>query len=846
MSSNEDGKPSRTSLSFMLNPTADEPVASSSRAPPRLPELKPSPYTPQPLLPTPLITPPTPIAPNGMEQMQSRMDVDTTPTSPRLAPRSASPLSPSSSTSGVGAGGGLTRRLSRKRSASPSEYDERWGSSSPSRESVSSGGVRDEGRVRYSAESRRPVDAYSARPSIDSHTHSTRPSMDAHRRTSMESHSHSAHPSIDSTRLSIDSRVHSPRHSIDSTYHPQPTDEERARSKSSLSHLLDGDGFGGMSPTGPGPVRAPRSAGSAGRPTSSTSTAARPISKRGSISTAMAGMQLKSAATSRASSPGGRERAHAWPTFSAAGESMSMSGPDVWRHETEADMKRRELEAEGRRREREAARRDVDMEVMVPVPGEVDLHRRRSEGAKRRRIITDDGGAVSPRSDGTDEVELERRRSVVEPDARMTIVEQLRRATGEMRRGSIPMPGGWIAETESLEPASVIVVSDSPEMPSNDMVLEADAPQAPLVSAPIVPDEVPSKSPTPHPAPESRNGSTTPAPASAPFEHIWPPPAIPIPDMLASKKARKLKPEADSAPSRSFITPLNISTTPAPSVPPEEDIKEKDVGPSKDKDMCMKDTTSSGISALRSMLTTMPSRAVFMTSVQDFLSQPATKTRRPRAVVMTKTLMKDALSVLLDPTTDALLKDYVPPEKKKDEDRDKDKDKERDGTPARGRKQSSSSSSTDLEFRAWARRMFSTVKTSRGEDTLAFGGKPVVVEDDIYETIVVCHSQGNHCSTDETAKLVDQKHVSPSPSSTLFLGGGVLISGFCCRAGCRARWWRRLCRNVRDVRRRTRCRVWVPRQRNASLCARMTRRPLRLGARRLRPDVGKRRRTGSR
>ncbi|KAF8604375.1 hypothetical protein BDV93DRAFT_440930 [Ceratobasidium sp. AG-I] len=121
--------------------------------------------------------------------------------------------------------------------------------------------------------------------------------------------------------------------------------------------------------------------------------------------------------------------------------------------------------------------------------------------------------------------------------------------------------------------------------------------------------------------------------------------------------------------------------------------------------------------------------------------------------------MKDTLSVLLDPATDELLKDYVPPPKKKD---DEKSGKDRDGTPARGRKASSvaieSADHTSLEFRAWAKRMFSTVKNSRGEDVLAFGGKPVVVEDDIYETIVVCHSQGNHCNTEETARLVDEAH----------------------------------------------------------------------------------------
>ncbi|KAG9081021.1 hypothetical protein FRC06_005910, partial [Ceratobasidium sp. 370] len=301
MSSNEDGKPSRASLSFMLNPTAEHPVASTSRSPPpRPPELKRPSHPPTP---TALVTPPTPVAPNGMEQAQTRMEVDARPPgpiSPLLEPRSASPLSPSSSIGGAD----LSRRPSRKRSASPSSYDERWGSASPGRESVSSVG-------RTSDAHTRPIDLQSTRPPVDSR----------------------------SNRLSIDSR-----HSTDSFPRPPSADgeRERPRSKSSLSHLLDGDGQGGMRHAVPPP------AGSS-----------RPNSKRGSISTALAGMQLKSATTSRASSPGttwssarAGTNSHAWPTFGAVGESMAM-GPDVWRHETEADMRRREVEAEERKRLRQ-------------------------------------------------------------------------------------------------------------------------------------------------------------------------------------------------------------------------------------------------------------------------------------------------------------------------------------------------------------------------------------------------------------------------------------------------------------------------------------------------------------
>ncbi|QRV99534.1 hypothetical protein RhiJN_27553 [Ceratobasidium sp. AG-Ba] len=60
------------------------------RPPTRPPELKRPPPTP-----TALVTPPTPVAPNGWEQAQSRMDIDARPpagpVSPMLKPRPASP-----------------------------------------------------------------------------------------------------------------------------------------------------------------------------------------------------------------------------------------------------------------------------------------------------------------------------------------------------------------------------------------------------------------------------------------------------------------------------------------------------------------------------------------------------------------------------------------------------------------------------------------------------------------------------------------------------------------------------------------------------------------------------------
>lgn len=821
-----------------------------------------------------------------------RMDLDV-PSSSRAT--SPSPLSPSS------AGATLSRRASRKRSASPAEryeervrYDERYDvrggersgtrpgderprnggeryeeenrwalreSGSPSRESVSSAGVA-EGRARAarSGSARRSGEhTHSGRQSLDSYPPSTRNSLDVHARSPDSPY---AHP-LDETVL-------------DSA-------RPRSRSKSSLSHLLDGDGFGGM-----------------GRPSSSPSTpgpygpsAHGPVSKRASISTAMAGMQLLSATTSRASSPGfnrgagspgwygagsqltnspgmqgihspgipaihspgmqsvsslgwhganspGRHGASspgrhgsgspawqgaAWPTFGAVGESMreqdgeeEVHGADLKRRKSEGGVKRRRLTErsmsdvgmgpmpEGAARRVEAKREVEESGLEKSISG-VQVERRMSGIEMERRMSG---------------IEVERRISV-ETDRRMSIVEHVRMVTdaqlsatelehkttdvpdskADLRRGSIPMPGSWISESAQAEVESVVVVSDSPKMQSNDMVVEASESTEPLIvedskpSTPAVVEQSVEKSasvsvaptststPAPAPAPTStpvssksapapprspkqksaeavrsseRDGRKGSTPPSMAFHHIWPTPPIPSPaESSSGKKGRRLKYDAEPAPSRSFITKLNLPSTPtgfvtaqpaktpAKIVSPDDEGKDKDIG-------------SSQPSALRSMLTTMPQRAVFMAAVQSFLSQPATKTCRARAVVMTKTLMKDTLSVLLDPTTEDLLKDYVPPAKE-----DKSS-KDRDGTPARGRKASSvaidSADHTSLEFRAWAKRMFSTVKNSRGEDVLAFGGKPVVVEDDIYETIVICHSQGNHCSADETSRLVDQAHVS--------------------------------------------------------------------------------------
>ncbi|QRV85478.1 hypothetical protein RhiJN_13496 [Ceratobasidium sp. AG-Ba] len=446
----------------------------------------------------------------------------------------------------------------------------------------------------------------------------------------------------------------------------------------------------------------------------------------------MAGMQLKSATTSRASSPGstnGRERSHAWPTFSTVSETI---GPDVWRNETEADMRRREVEAEERKKVRQA--RGVDMEVEP----EVDLQRRRSDGPKRRRI-------------GPEEDTL--------PDSGVSIVEQIRRASDVLISSpveaisvvdGISMDGSNKVSTNGVSAdVTAKALGDGSGKASVDGSSKAAADGMPTSASP----DLPVKNATVNghrkdsineikrsPSVDSRNGSTP--PTAKAFAHIWPPPSIATHE--PTKKGRK-KAEPEPAPSRSFITQRNLPPAPPPIVPADEDTKDNVNG--------AKDAGSS----LRSMLTTMPPRAVFMSAA----------------------MMKDALNVLLDPATDELLKDYVQPERagsgsklersgsvsklersgstsklersnsQRSASQSKDDDRSsRDGTPAQGRKPVDASDHMTLEFRAWVRRMFSTVKTPRGEDALAFGGKPVTVEDDIYETIVLCHSKGNHCSAE--------------------------------------------------------------------------------------------------
>ncbi|KAL5637454.1 hypothetical protein ACGC1H_004023 [Rhizoctonia solani] len=1016
---------SRASLMFMLNPKPEGKLASGSKPNAQRPaELKPITSVTTPVH---HVTPPTPVAPTLMEKAQAAGMMDVDP-----------PTSPGSSSGGAT----LSRRPSRKRSASPESHYGREREDSPGRESVASLGLSalamgerrrnralshvhspkssmDSHPGRHALEPHSPrgsMDMHPPRNSIDSHPRSTRNSIDSHpshsARGSMDSHSptrstrnsldlhsrgqpldeahsgrglnsadtHLNHPHPNSRPTEphsqrVESNPHAETHlnrpgephahrpmdthpidahrrSIDSPQSiasPIDPNRPRSRSKSSLSHLLDGGGFGGITskspvhtspihttprpadttkptsttpprttitpphtarplrtpssefgpgpsptahgpgpspkplghsptasrtfgpgpsptaygpgpsptatktfgsgpspttPFGPGPSSQPYGPAKSPTATSSSEPFSRPVSAesftrplsrdlhrepvpppthKASISTALADMNLKSAGTSRASSPGGHgrdvfvhsafnganpsnPRPYPW-TFSAAGENIKSEGrmANVWRHETEAGMRRREAEAELRKQD------------------QVELQRRRSEGAKRRKLGEEDGDQERRDSSTAeerrmsivaeerrmsiiepDQPEPEKRASVVEPDRRMSIiepekrmvepekrmsgiemepvsmseserqmsiVEQLRKATGvaakdagrgpsnslpnprattdvfgRSRRESAPMPGKWIDDKSK----SPIVINDSPEAGIGDAEMNLPEP-----SETLFPERTKMPDST---LPGTTEGGSQLTPL-APFGHIWPPPVIGD----SGKKARRQK-DPEPVPARSFITPLNLPPTPATtqvkqSTPVvDEEAKDKEVGPSQ-------------LSGLRSMLTTMPPPTAFGAALQEFISTPATKARRNRAIVMTKTLMKDALGVLLDPNTDELLKDYVPPERKKE-------DEKPDGARRKMSVAIDTTDHTSLEFRAWAKRMFSTIKTSQDKDVLAFDGKPVVAEDDIYTTIMICHSQGNHCSIDETAKLVDQEHVSCARLNA------ILYLTRVCRAGC--------------------------------------------------------------
>ncbi|QRV99535.1 Fungal Zn(2)-Cys(6) binuclear cluster domain [Ceratobasidium sp. AG-Ba] len=434
----------------------------------------------------------------------------------------------------------------------------------------------------------------------------------------------------------------------------------------------------------------------------------------------MAGMQLKSATTSRASSPGstnGRERSHAWPTFSTVSETI---GPDVWRNENEADMRRREVEAEERKKRSD--RLAASIWRWSP------------------RLIYREDGATDPNDDG-----------LVQKRIRCRILAFNRRADSSCFGcvDSSPVEAISVVDGISMDGSNKVstngvsadvtakALGDGSGKASVDGSSKAAADGMPTSASP----DLPVKNATVNghrkdsineikrsPSVDSRNGSTP--PTAKAFAHIWPPPSIATHE--PTKKGRK-KAEPEPAPSRSFITQRNLPPAPPPIVPADEDTKDNVNG--------AKDAGSS----LRSMLTTMPPRAVFMSAA----------------------MMKDALNVLLDPATDELLKDYVQPERagsgsklersgsvsklersgstsklersnsQRSASQSKDDDRSsRDGTPAQGRKPVDASDHMTLEFRAWVRRMFSTVKTPRGEDALAFGGKPVTVEDDIYETII--------------------------------------------------------------------------------------------------------------
>ncbi|CCO34583.1 hypothetical protein BN14_08687 [Rhizoctonia solani AG-1 IB] len=411
---------SRTSLSFMLNPNTEGKVASGSKGNGQRPsELK----NISTNVPAPIhhVTPPTPVAPASMEKAQAappsmQMDIDVpTPTS------RDPPTSPSSSTSGtMGGMTDLSRRPSRKRSASPENYGPER-EDSPGRESVSS-----LGNAHIQAPHTTPPHTHARPPRTPSSEFGPGPSPTATSASASESFARPMSAESPGRPINREAGVAY----RDPTHHESVSPTRRE--------------------SGPSSHREPPVHRDAAPPH-------RDPSKQASISTALADIHLKSAGTSRASSPGhGRHDVfvhsafngpgsgrHAWTTFGTAGENMASSEgravaavavgdtrapaasegrmANVWRHETEAGMRRREAEAELRKQESQ---------------GHVDLHRRRSEGAKRRKIGDSEDEHRAERERGmsgaTDErrmsiVEPERRSSGAESDRRMSIVEPERR-----------------------------------------------------------------------------------------------------------------------------------------------------------------------------------------------------------------------------------------------------------------------------------------------------------------------------------------------------------------------------------------------------------------------------------
>ncbi|CUA70751.1 hypothetical protein RSOLAG22IIIB_09080 [Rhizoctonia solani] len=342
----------------------------------------------------------------------------------------------------------------------------------------------------------------------------------------------------------------------------------------------------GPSPTNPfspqshGPTKSPTTTLSSepfSRPVSAGSFT-RPLSRdqpthKASISTALANMNLKSAGTSRTSSPGGDGRdVFVHSAFNRANPPNPPNPPNP-----------------------------------RPYPWMFGTARE-YQGGRRMSIVEPEKRVAKP----------EKRMSVIE----MTIPESQPTTDvfSRSRHESAPMPmPGRRTDDKSKSP---IVINDSPKVGSD---------------------------------------STSQSTPLAPFGHIWPPPVI----NDSGKKGRQSK-ELKPVPARSFITPLNLPPTPAMTHVKQSTLVVDDEPKDRDKDQ---EAGPSQLSVLRSMLTTVPPPTAFGTALQEFVSMPATKARPNRAIVMTKTLMKDALGVLLDPHTDELLKDYVPLEKKKEDEK---------------------------------------------------------------------------------------------------------------------------------------------------------------------------------
>lgn len=62
------------------------------------------------------------------------------------------------------------------------------------------------------------------------------------------------------------------------------------------------------------------------------------------------------------------------------------------------------------------------------------------------------------------------------------------------------------------------------------------------------------------------------------------------------------------------------------------------------------------------------------------------------------------------------------------------------------------------QFRFWVRKTFTVIKVS-GVDVVAHNGKPVAVQEQLYDILIHCHAQTQHGGRDKTAAMINDHYV---------------------------------------------------------------------------------------